>query len=251
MSKINAKNFVIAIETSGRKGSVALAKGTFLLEQYDFPGQMEHAANILPAIEHLLKNHNFGCTDITHICLSIGPGSFTGLRIAATLAKTLVLAQPSVKIITVDTLDLIAQNFTNYPEPQNASIASVLDAKRGQFYIATFKYRRELPTDSDTMAEENHHIYRTSENLLLRPENFIENYTSDLKPIFLLGEGLLYYKDRFAHPNTVICPETLWYPSAANVHRLAYPKVIAGQFEPPQTLRPQYLRDPDAKPKRI
>ena len=92
----------------------------------------------------ILNNIKHKPSQITHLCLTSGPGSFTGLRIATTMAKMMNLAS-NVSIITVNTLDTIAENAFSYMSKSNLynnlplQLVTVLDAKRGQFYMAKFE----------------------------------------------------------------------------------------------------------------
>ncbi|UCF00147.1 MAG: tRNA (adenosine(37)-N6)-threonylcarbamoyltransferase complex dimerization subunit type 1 TsaB, partial [Planctomycetota bacterium] len=137
------KPLILAVETSGRLGSVAIAIGEKILGEAAFSGPMRHSAELFPAINGLLEPFSRKPNEIDHIYISSGPGSFTGLRIAATFAKTMNLAN-AVKIVGVDTLDVIAANVSDYPNEQNTEtelkkIAAILDAKRNQFFIAVYK----------------------------------------------------------------------------------------------------------------
>ena len=142
-----AKPFILSIETSCRAGSVAIAAGPDLLAKADFSGPMRHSAELFPAIHSLLQGQRRKPKDIEHIYISVGPGSFTGIRIAVALAKAMNLAN-AVKIVAVDTLDVIAANATDYIRKHNTNIdkiAAVLDAKRGQFFIAAYQRKRKEP----------------------------------------------------------------------------------------------------------
>ena len=61
----------------------------------------------------------------------------------------------------------------------------------------------------------------------------------------LIGEGLVFYKDKFAHKNIRVLDEKFWNPSAANIHRLGRQLANQGQFADPLTLTPNYIRGPD------
>ncbi|MHC4205441.1 MAG: tRNA (adenosine(37)-N6)-threonylcarbamoyltransferase complex dimerization subunit type 1 TsaB, partial [Planctomycetota bacterium] len=98
------KPLILAVETSSRIGSVALALNGKTLGETVFSTPLSHSAEIFPAIRALLNQFNFQSSQIEHIYISVGPGSFTGLRIAATIGKIMQLAH-AVKIVTVDTLD--------------------------------------------------------------------------------------------------------------------------------------------------
>jgi len=259
---------ILAAETSGRLGSVALADGEKLLAETTFTGPMRHSAEIFPAISDLLKRFSKKPKQIEHIYISIGPGSFTGLRIAATIAKIMHLAN-NAKIVTVDTLDVIAANvitthhLTNHepratacPELVEGSIetiAAILDAKRDQFFIAL--YQRNT---SDEQLRRTPYGGATSNGIwqkflpdsLMTAEQFLENFAAKDKPIWLLGEGLVYYKDKFKTDGIQFLDEKYWRPRAEKVHLLGLEKAQAGRFANPLTLQPLYLRKPDAKIKK-
>jgi tRNA threonylcarbamoyladenosine biosynthesis protein TsaB len=275
---------ILAVETSGRMGSVAIAQGPKLLAEKQFTGptrlgvgdaeakeltdvmntsmvgekigtpsrsQMRHSAEIFPAIVNLLKQFGKSPADIEQVYISIGPGSFTGLRIAVTIAKTMALAN-GAKIVAVDTLDCIAANVINLTADNaeselksNERLATILDAKRSQFFIAVYEkasdagWKKILP------------------DCLMTAEEFLDRFANKptcgerSRTIALVGEGLVYYKDKFNDPAVRVLDEKFWNPSAANVHRLGWQKAQLGDFADPLTLTPNYLRGPDAKVKQV
>src|SRR5689334_13247826 len=95
----------LAVETSGRIGSVALAEDGRLIAEEAFPHGLQHAAHILPIIDRLCGARGWRPRDLEQLYVSIGPGSFTGLRIGVTLCKTIafatgakIVAVPSVRV---------------------------------------------------------------------------------------------------------------------------------------------------------
>jgi tRNA threonylcarbamoyl adenosine modification protein YeaZ len=239
--------FTLAIETSSRIGSVAAAVGKKILAEKSFSAPIRHSAEIFPAISDILERFNRKPEEINQIHISAGPGSFTGLRIAVTIAKTMHLAN-AANIITVDTLDVIAANANdytkeslkeNYPE----RIAAVLDAKRGQFFIAV--YQRN--SDSTLQTENNRLWKKIFPDSLMTASQFLSQFTQDKQPIWLLGDGLLYHQDKFQADTVRFMDEKYWSPRASNVFLLGYEKALAGKFENPLTLTPNYLLRPDIK----
>ncbi len=226
---------ILAIETSGRLGSVALAQGDKLLAESHFSGPMRHSAEIFPAITELLSKFSKKPDQIEQVYISAGPGSFTGLRIAVTFAKTLALANNS-KIVAVDTLDCITANVTPQDD-KSEQLGVVLDAKRGQFFIAVYE---------KTQSAIWHKILP---DCLMTAEEFINRFTN--QPISLAGEGLVFYKDKFTHKNILVLDEKFWNPCAANVHKLGWRKAQNGEFADPLTLTPNYIRGPDVTVKQI
>jgi tRNA threonylcarbamoyladenosine biosynthesis protein TsaB len=244
------KPLILAVETSGRIGSVAIALGEQMLSEAHFSGSMRHSAEIFPAVDSLLERFSRKPKEIEHIYISAGPGSFTGLRIAVALAKSMHLAN-AAKIVAVDTLDVLAANATDYisdfacatPDKKGkkaeglARIATILDAKRNQFFIAV--YENEQGQWKKTIAD-----------CLMTARQFLEKFAGNSQPIWLLGEGLVYYKDKFKADGICFLNEKYWKPRAEKVHLLGWQKALAGQFADPLTLQPTYLRKPDVKEKR-
>jgi tRNA threonylcarbamoyladenosine biosynthesis protein TsaB len=255
MSKIVAKKpIILAIETSGRTGSAALAAADELIAEKIFSTPVRHSSEIFPAITNLLEDAGLGPQQIDHIYISVGPGSFTGLRIAVTFAKIMHLADNNIKIVAVDTLDCIASNATDFMCQQNTpvdKIAAILDAKRGRFFIAVYQRkpgRAAALATGDYPERENHNCWeKTLDGCLLTPEQFIEQFADPHQPIRLLGEGLVFYKKNFEADGIKFIDEQFWTPKASKIHLLGYQLAQAGQFSDPMSLRPKYLGTPDIK----
>ena len=244
------ETLILAVETSSRIGSVAIALGGKMLAETAFSGSLRHSAEIFPAIRGLLDRFGRKPDQIEHIYISGGPGSFTGLRIATTVAKTMHLAN-GAKIVTVDTLDVIAANAikltaentfsaSNHelPATSHEKVAPILDAKRGQFFIAVYDHdKRQGTTDG---------IWRkVLPDSLMSAEQFLAEYAGREGPIRLLGDGLVYYKDQFLADGVRFFDEECWSPRAGKVHLLGRQMALEGQFADPLTLTPNYLRRPD------
>ena len=232
------KPLILAVETSGRLGSVAIASGEQILAETAFSGAMKHSAEIFPTVYGLLSKFCREPKEIEQVYISIGPGSFTGLRIAVTFAKTMHLAN-AAKIVTVETLDVIAANATDYIKEKDANIediATILDAKRGQFFIAVYQNKQGQ-------------WVKSVPDCLMTARQFLENFADRAKPLWLLGEGLVYYKDSFKANGICFLDNRYWSPHARKVHLLGWQKALAGQFADPLTLKPTYLRRPEAEEK--
>ncbi|HRT49371.1 MAG TPA: tRNA (adenosine(37)-N6)-threonylcarbamoyltransferase complex dimerization subunit type 1 TsaB [Anaerohalosphaeraceae bacterium] len=232
------KPLALAVETSGRTGSAALGAAGTILECEFLSGHLRHGAELFTCCRSLLQRNGFTPADIDHIYISAGPGSFTGIRIAVTMAKILHLAT-AARIVAVSSLDVLAENAADCAAKTACRIphlATILDAKRGQFYIAVFDRHddRWIKTVSDC---------------LMTADDFLNRFARGPETLWLTGEGLIYYKDRFAAPNIAFVDEEYWFPHAANVYKLAWQQAKAGSFADPLTLTPTYLRGPEAIPK--
>ena len=254
------KPLILAVETSGRAGSAAIAIGEQILAEAAFSGPMRHSAEIFPTVSVLLKDLGRKPKEIEHIYISIGPGSFTGLRIAVTIAKTFNLAN-NAKIVPVDTLDVIAANVTTENTPPTSSheppassiehIAVILDAKRSQFFIALYQRNTSDKQPVPQVRATSDGIWEKvfPDSIITAPQ-FLEQFASKEKPIWLLGEGLVYYRDKFKADGIRFLNERYWTPRAEKVHLLGWKLAVQGKFANPLTLQPTYLRKPDVKAKR-
>jgi tRNA threonylcarbamoyl adenosine modification protein YeaZ len=262
MGQSDRETFILAVETSSRIGSVAIARGDALIEESVFSGPMQHSAEIFPAIADLLARHGRTPEDIDEVHIAIGPGSFTGLRIAVTLAKAMHLAQ-GVRIVTVDSLDVVATNLADgardgtsrvdhgRPTALPDRIAALFDAKRGQFYASIYDRRA---ADADQTPPEDFPGYqipgpgdaiwrKIHQDSLMTAREIIEGFAG-ASTLGVLGDGLLYHREQFTEDRVVVIPEESWSPHAANAHRLGRQKARAGLFADPLTLTPFYLRGP-------
>jgi tRNA threonylcarbamoyladenosine biosynthesis protein TsaB len=104
----------------------------------EFPHGLQNAAMMIPRIDTLCKAQGWQPGDFEEIYVSVGPGSFTGLRIGVTLAKTLAMVT-GARVVAVPSVRVLARNAP--AEARNVII--VLDAKRGQIFTARFESEGE------------------------------------------------------------------------------------------------------------
>ncbi len=253
---------VLAVETSSRIGSVALARGAELLSQLTFSAPLQHSMEIFPSISRLLDQFGRRPQDIRQVHIDVGPGSFTGLRIAVTLAKTMSLAG-GVQIVTVDTLDTIAANVVDTVQDQSVPLdrlAVVLDAKRGQFFTAVYDRVDAATTEAPGRPTDDpgyqipapHYGFwrKVLPDCLMEAGQLVQRFAASDRPICLTGDGLLYHREAFAAEGVRILDERRWSPAAAKVHALGWQKARAGRFADPMAIVPFYLRGPDVTLKR-
>ena len=219
---------IIAIETSGRRGSVALATGPELVGQRVFSADTDHARDLLPEADRLCREHGWQPGDIAQCHLSIGPGSFTGLRVAVTFARHLALASGAM-LCAVPTLDVIAENCVRIEQPP-PHLAVILDAKRGQVFAAVFSLEGGL-------------YRRTVEAQMADPA---EVFAAAPLPTAVVGEGIEYHRAAVEASGAEVLDRALWWPSAAGVHQVGWRMACAGEFTEPTHLIPHYLRRPEA-----
>lgn len=230
----------LAIETSSRRGSVTIGHGSGsgakLLETLVMGQQRRNAMDLMPAIDELCRRHSVTPTQIGALFVSVGPGSFTGLRIGITTAKTLA-ATLKAQVVAVPTLDAVIENVsTENAPPHHPLVAVMLNAKRGQCY--TGLYRREENTAGSAWAP-------AFEPRLMSVDELIESadrplaILSDQLPKEALPDG--------APEGVVILDAELAIPSSETVWRLGQAKLAKGETIDPLALNPLYIRLPEAE----
>ena len=233
----DSTELVLAIETSGRIGSIALGRGNTLLAESAFSGFMKQSAELLPQVQTLLNQIQARPCDIRQIYITAGPGSFTGLRIAVTTAKMMSFAHP-IKIVAADSTDVIAENapdfLDNDTEEPIDCICTILDAKRNLFYASVF----ERTSDSWTK------IFGTRAATSQEILDWLSRQGK--KKVYFLGEGLVYYANKFDAPFTVVLDEKFWAARAAGLFNVGQRLAAQGKFADPSTLTPLYIRKPES-----
>ena len=222
----------LAIETSGRAGSLAISDGDDgrVLAEEQFSHGLKHAAGIVPIIDRLCISRGWKPTDIEEIYVSAGPGSFTGLRVGITVAKTLAFAT-GARIVAVPSVDVLARNAP--PEWQNLII--VLDAKRDQIFTASFENRNGEPVQREPA-----HLDSLSAMLNRTP-----------RLVHLLGEGIPFHEKFIPKddPGVLLTEAATWQARASVVAEIGARLAREGRFADPMRLAPIYIRKPEAEEK--
>ena len=235
---------ILAIETSAAWASVALAQGTRLLAEEPFDVQLRHAGQLLPAIEQLLRRHDSLPGDLDQLYLSIGPGSFTGLRLAVTAAKALAFALPQLRLVAVPTTDVLALNGLHAAQTLNLPLehlAVVIDAQQGMIYGAC--YHRTTSAQACTQPTLVPGLEQRIAPARMHPETLLAQTP---RPLYILGEALPQHAQALSGPDLIPLTDEYARPHAANVHRCGYLRAQAGCFTDPYALEPLYLRRPEA-----
>ena len=166
---------ILAYDTSGKNFSAALTQnGKVLAEKIISSGQT-HAKHIVPALGDVISDSGLLLQDIDMIALTIGPGSFTGLRIGLGVAKGISYAL-SMPVAGISTLDCLAWPF-RYSEK---NVHVLMDARRGEVYSATYTFR------DGAIAQ------KTAESVCQVEEAVKRASSSDV----FCGSGAYVYKDR-------------------------------------------------------
>lgn len=221
----------LAFETSTPIGRVALGRGAAVVASRELTQPRAHAVGFLPAVAELCREQSVEPQAIGWVCVSSGPGSFTGLRIGITAARMIAFAV-GAKVVSVPTLEIIAQNALN-ASPRPARVAVVLDAKRSRVYTAGFEHRGDgftavsQPVEADPLA-------------------FLTSQPDDCA---VLGEGVAYHQAAIKASGRRVLDAALFPPRVETAYRLGYAMALRGMFVEPRTLTPTYIRPPEAEEK--
>lgn len=220
---------ILAIETSTMTGGVAIMDGDILIAESRLNVRVTHSEKLMREIDHILKQASIKIEDIDVFAISIGPGSFTGLRVGLSTVKGLVYGTDK-KVVSVSSLETLAYSlpFCKY------QICPMIDARKKEVYTALFKWQDEG-------------INKVSDEQIIKIDDLLTRITE--KTIFL-GDGAILYKEKinsslkdkaiFAYPHN-LCP------SPASVAYLAMIKAKMGRYDDPVTLIPRYMRRSEAE----
>lgn len=217
----------LAVETSSREGAIAIGHGDALLETRRLAPDSRHASELLPAIKELIEDHGGRFRDLGLLIFSHGPGSFTGLRIAATVAA-LAQSTTGCRVVAVPSLMVIASNALRLPACPRRIVA-LLDAKSDRVYAAV--YERVAMDELAPRIEPG----------LFDPADFLHT----LEPPFcVVGEGVKQHRPACESTGGLLLSEEYWPPLVENAYRLGRRLAAAGRVCTPDQIVPLYLRPP-------
>ena len=221
---------ILAIETSTIAGSVAIIDDNAgLVGEVRVDVKVVHAERLMPSIVWLLKASGFHINDFDAFAVSIGPGSFTGLRIGLSTTKGFSYAA-NKPIVPVPTLDAFARTlpFCSY------LICPMLDARKNEVYAALYKW-------------EGNDCKKIMPETAIRPAELLKNIN---EPTVFMGEGVKIYREIIAETlqnNAIFAPASSMSPSASTVGEIALEKLKQGIFSDPVGLVPFYIRKSEAE----
>ncbi len=219
---------MLILETSGRRGLLALAQGESLLTARDLasksPG-MFLARDLTPTLAELLRQQGWSAKQLDALVVSRGPGSYTGLRVGIMTAKTLTYATDCA-LLGIDTFAIIAAQTP----PEVGRVDILADAQKEDLYVQSFAYVEQgwYPVDE------------------LHVEPFAEWIQRREPTAWISGPGLDKWEDKI--PPSIGRVERLFRePTVESLHRLGLARYRAEQRDDPFTLEPLYLRASSAE----
>ena len=225
---------ILGIETSGLEGWIAIRRdGELLAEVALDRTRRRHAQTLVLEVQQLLQSHQLTARDVDVVAVSIGPGSFTGLRVGVVFANTFAYST-GAKLVAVDTMQAIACVAPD----EFASVGVVADALREEVYFAVYDRIDDL------------YWRRQADVCILPLSQWQERLRQSVNPRFAItGPGLVKFQADV--PGDVsILDSSHWDPRAASIALLGEQLAEQGVFADPARLEPFYLRKSAAEEKR-
>ncbi|MEA3438403.1 MAG: tRNA (adenosine(37)-N6)-threonylcarbamoyltransferase complex dimerization subunit type 1 TsaB [Thermodesulfobacteriota bacterium] len=220
---------ILAVDTATKSCSVAIVDKESLLAEMTVVNEQTHSKHLLEMIRLVVKHSGLSLSDLNGFAVTLGPGSFTGLRIGISSVKGLAAAQEK-KIAGVSSLDALARQASFSPY----LICSLIDARRDEVYSSRYRYKdRQLKKEGEEQA--------------VSPEDALDEIN---EPCIFVGSGAVLYrkaiKDKLgeyayfvqAYENTI---------RASTVARLSIDRFENDDTDDAETLLPNYIRKSDAQ----
>ncbi len=226
---------ILAIDSSGLVATVAILEDDQTIAEYTVNYKKTHSQTLLPMLDEIVKMTEYDLSAIDAIAVSGGPGSFTGLRIGAAMAKGLGLALHK-PLIHVPTVDGLAYNLYG-----NAGIiCPIMDARRNQVYTGIYRF-------------ENNEFQVVEQQMAISVQELVEKLNRYGEKVTFLGDGVpAYGKDLKKELNVECCfaPAHMNRQSAAAVGALGMKYFAEGKIETATEHCPDYLRVSQAERER-
>ena len=223
---------ILGIDTSTRCGSVGLIDDDEILCEHLLNIPVTHSERLLSSIEYVLKGSGYSVKDLDGWAISLGPGSFTGLRIGVSVVKGLAFAAER-PVAAIPTLDILASQVS----PTPFLICPILDARKGEVYTAFYRH------------QEGKYPNRLTAYQAVRPEDLAKKITE--KTIFI-GDGVRTYRDFLHHslPSLALFPPpSLHVLHGSMVATLGLELLRKSEYSDLSTLTPIYVRPSEAETK--
>ncbi|TJX65351.1 tRNA (adenosine(37)-N6)-threonylcarbamoyltransferase complex dimerization subunit type 1 TsaB [Soehngenia saccharolytica] len=222
---------ILGMDTSTLMTTVAITDDQRLLGEYSLSVDMSHSEMLVPMIKSALDGLKIDIEDIDLYTISIGPGSFTGLRIALATAKGFAIAN-NKPIIGVPTLEALAYNIFS-----ECHIVPMIDARRDRVFSGIYKW------------EENC-LKVVKQDDALDIVEYCNYLNKNYDKLYVNGNGSIAYRDiidEILGDKAIFAPFNLNYIRASSICEIAYERFKDGLIDDVDNLKPVYLRESQAE----
>lgn len=221
---------ILGIDTSTRCGSVGLIHDQEVISEYLLNIPVTHSERLLETINDLLREARCSMEDLDGWAISLGPGSFTGLRIGVSTVKGLAYATQK-PVAGVSSLDVLASQVS----PSPYLICPILDARKGEVYAAFYRY------------DETSLLKRCSDDHVMKPEDLVKQIK---EKVIFVGDGVKTYGDylkKSLSPFALFPSPSLHLPHGSAVAKLGSKLLLKGNCLDVKTFAPIYVRPSEAE----
>ena len=231
MAGIDEKMTILAMDTATMVSSVAVATEERVLAELTAETRFTHSETLVPNIDEVLRFADVKREELSAVAVSLGPGSFTGLRIGLAAAKAIAYAL-EIPLVGVPTLEVLAAAF---PSP-GAAVVPLIDAQKGNGYFALYRW-----TESGLVCEKDVAV--------ASPQEIAAAIAEEKGPVTLAGDFArkLMKKGVELPKNATLAPITHIMPRAALVAARAVVRLRNGEGKSPMELEPIYVRRSEAE----
>ena len=228
---------ILAIETTGKYGSASIIDESGALFSAEGSGGNDHLKEMISLIDKVITDAGINKKDLTHVAASIGPGSFTGIRIGVTTARTLA-QMLGIECIPVPTLKgMVLRAVEDAKDEGCDAVAAIINARRHQVYAGAWVLENGLPR---AVLEQKQYMI----------EDFLE-LLKDMGRVYFLGDGIDAYEDiikeQMDSSDYVLAEEDVRYQHASSVAGMALAMAAMGQTVSYDELMPDYMRLAEAE----
>lgn len=216
--------FILCIDTATEVCSVALFDKNKLLVLNEITDGNMHASALTGLVEKTISEANISLKQLNAICISKGPGSYTGLRVGVSTAKGLCYGL-NIPLISVNTLQGIAGVYMQQNPGNTFIVCPMIDARRMEVYAAIF----------DSSLQE----LKPTEAVIINEQSFVDELNE--QQIVFIGNGAAKCKSTIMHPHAIFIDGIQC--SAAGLGKLAYQQYSVNSFEDTAYFEPFYLKD--------
>jgi tRNA threonylcarbamoyladenosine biosynthesis protein TsaB len=222
---------ILALETATLAGGAALLDGDVVIAESRSNIALTHSERVMAAVDRVLRDARWTVEELDGLAVSIGPGSFTGLRVGLATIKGLAFAR-ALPVAGVPTLDALAAMVPFAEVP----VVPILDARKNEVYLSRYRW------DGRAMVRE-------WDYLALPPDAAVARLTP---PVIVLGDGVAPCRPHLAAlgEGAKIAPPAQRLPSPATVAQLGHAILAAGGGVSADEVTALYLRPSEAELKR-
>ncbi|WP_100371609.1 tRNA (adenosine(37)-N6)-threonylcarbamoyltransferase complex dimerization subunit type 1 TsaB [Bacillus sp. FJAT-45037] len=223
--------YTLAVDSSSFVLSVAITDGTKVLGEVTTNIKKNHSLRLMPAIEQLMKDVEVSPKELMKIVVAEGPGSYTGVRIAVTTAKSLAWAL-NIPLVGVSSLEMLVQTGRYF----DGFIVPIVDARRGQVFTTLYK-------------NENQQMIEVEEDALRMLTVWLERLRKLDGSILFIGQDLELHRDAICAAlgeQALFAPNSMTLPRAGELAALGQERQMATSIH---DFVPRYLRLAEAEAK--